>query len=84
MEQSKKNNTFRWILHFAGQCRGMLTASVLLAVLGSACGVIPYLAVSRIIIRLLDRNYNLTCVPGLSGQHLAEHSVYHAQPPFGI
>lgn len=62
MEQSKKNNTFRWILHFAGQCRGMLTASVLLAVLGSACGVIPYLAVSRIIIRLLDRNYNLTSI----------------------
>lgn len=59
MEQTKKNNAFRWILRFAGQCRGRLTASVLLAVLGSACGVIPYLAVTQIIIRLLSRNYEL-------------------------
>ena len=44
MEKKKKNNAFRWILHFAGQCRGRLTASVLLAILGSACGVVPYLA----------------------------------------
>lgn len=59
MEQTKKNNAFRWILRFAGQCRGRLTASVLLAVLGSACGVVPYLAVTQIIIRLLSRNYEL-------------------------
>lgn len=59
MEQTKKNNAFRWILRFAGQCRGRLTASVLLAVLGSACGIVPYLAVTQIIIRLLSRNYEL-------------------------
>lgn len=56
MEQ-KKNNVLRWILRFAGQCRGRLTASVLLAVLGSACGVVPYLAVTQIIIRILGKNY---------------------------
>lgn len=59
MEKKKKNNTFRWILHFAGQCRGRLTASVLLAILGSACGVVPYLAVTQIIIRILGKNYDL-------------------------
>lgn len=59
MEQKKKNNAFRWILRFAGQCRGRLTASVLLAVLGSACGVVPYLAVTQIIIRILGKNYEL-------------------------
>lgn len=59
MEQTKKNDAFRWILRFAGQCRGRLTASVLLAVLGSACGIVPYLAVTQIIIRLLSRNYEL-------------------------
>ena len=58
MEQ-KKNNVLRWILRFAGQCRGRLTASVLLAVLGSACGVVPYLAVTQIIIRILGKNYEL-------------------------
>ena len=36
MEQNKKNNAFGWILRFAGQCRGLLTASVSLAILGSA------------------------------------------------
>lgn len=55
MEKKKKNNAFRWILHFAGQCRGRLTASVLLAILGSACGVVPYLAVTQIIIRILGK-----------------------------
>lgn len=59
MEQTKKNNAFRWILRFAGQCRGRLTASVLLAILGSACGVVPYLAVTQIIIRILGKNYEL-------------------------
>lgn len=59
MEKKKKNNAFRWILHFAGQCRGRLTASVLLAILGSACGVVPYLAVTQIIIRILGKNYDL-------------------------
>lgn len=59
MEKKKKNNAFRWILHFAGQCRGRLTASVLLAILGSAYGVVPYLAVTQIIIRILGKNYDL-------------------------
>lgn len=59
MEKKKKNNAFRWILHFAGQCRGRLTASVLLAILGSACGVVPYLAVTQIIIQILGKNYDL-------------------------
>ena len=59
MEKKKKNNAFRWILHFAGQCRGRLTASVLLAILGSACGVVPYLAVTQIIIRILRKNNDL-------------------------
>lgn len=59
MEKKKKNNAFRWILHFAGQCRGRLTASVLLAILGSTCGVVPYLAVTQIIIRILGKNYDL-------------------------
>lgn len=61
MEQNK-NNSFNWILRFAGQCRGKLTASVILAVLGSACGVAPYLAVSKIIIRVFQKNYELASI----------------------
>ena len=51
MEQ-KKNNTFSWVLRFATQCKGKMTASVLLAVLGSVCGIVPYFAVSGIVIQI--------------------------------
>jgi len=59
MEQ-KKNNTFSWVLRFATQCKGKMTASVLLAVLGSVCGIVPYFAVSRIVIQICGQNYDLT------------------------
>ena len=49
MEQ-EKNNTFSWVLRFATQCKGKMAASVLLAVLGSVCGIVPYFAVSQIVI----------------------------------
>ena len=58
MEQAK-NNTFSWILRFATQCKGKMTVSVLLAVLGSVCGIIPYFAVSQIVIQLCSQNYDL-------------------------
>lgn len=58
MEQTK-NNTVSWILRFAAQCRGKMTASVLLAVLGSVCGVIPYLAVTQIVILICGQHYDL-------------------------
>lgn len=61
MEQAK-NNTFSWILRFATQCKGKMTASVLLAVLGSVCGVVPYFAVSQIVIRICSQNYDLTSI----------------------
>ncbi len=57
--KQKKNNTFNWILRFAGQCKGKMTASVLLAVLGSVCGVVPYWAVSQIVILICSQNYAL-------------------------
>ncbi len=59
MEQTK-NNTFGWILRFAAQCRRKMIASVLLAVLGSICGVIPYLSVSQIVIQICRQDYKLT------------------------
>ena len=59
MEQTK-NNTFGWILRFAAQCRRKMIASVLLAVLGSICGVIPCLSVSQIVIQICRQDYKLT------------------------
>ena len=70
MEQAK-NNTFSWILRFATQCKGKMTASVLLAVLGSVCGVVPYFAVSQIVIRICSQNYDLTSISLWASPHFS-------------
>ena len=51
-------------MRFARPCRGKLTASVLLAILDSACGVVPYLAVSQILIRLCGGNCDFGPIAG--------------------
>ena len=58
MKQTK-NSTFYWILRFAAQCRGKMVLSVLLSVVGAFCGVAPYFAVSRIIVLVCGRQYEL-------------------------
>lgn len=92
MEKKKKNNAFRWILHFAGQCRGRLTASVLLGHIG--------FCLRRCSLSGGDANHHpnpwkklrsgadwtagAPCAVGLSRRNLAEHSLHHAQPPLGV
>ena len=90
MEQ-EKNNTFSWVLRFATQCKGKMAASVLLAVLGSVCGIVPYFAVSQIVIQICGQNYDLIPIgfwalaallgylgaPGWNG-------FYHTQPSLGF
>lgn len=48
MNQSEKG-TIQRLLEFAKPCRGLLASAVALAVLGALCGMIPYIAVSRMI-----------------------------------
>lgn len=62
--KQEKHDTIRWLLRFARSCRGKLTASVLLAALGCASGMIPYLAVSRILILVCGGEYGLGAVAG--------------------
>ena len=62
--ERKEHSVARWLLRFARPCRGKLSASVLLAILGSASGVAPYLAVSQILIRLCGGNYALEPIAG--------------------
>lgn len=61
MKQTK-DNTSGWILRFAKQCKNTMIASVLLAVLGSVCGIVPYLAVSQIIILICSQDYGLMMI----------------------
>lgn len=44
---------------FASQCKGKLAASVLFAVLGAACGIVPYGAASDIIVRICSDDFTL-------------------------
>lgn len=52
MKQSGKG-TIQRLLEFARPCKRLLGSSILLAVAGSFCGIIPYVAVSRIITELI-------------------------------
>lgn len=57
MENSK--NTLHRLFEFAKPCRGLLAKSVIFAVLGAGFGIVPYIAVSRIIIQICSGDYSL-------------------------
>lgn len=54
MDKSKKKSGLARLGEFAGPHKRIYLASVILAVLGVACSMIPYFAVSRIVIRLIE------------------------------
>lgn len=54
MEQTKKKGAWPRLAEFAAPHRANYIASVTLAVLSVAAGMVPYFAVSRIIIRLIE------------------------------
>lgn len=43
-------------MYFASQCKDKMTVSVILAVLGVACGMIPYFAAANITVKIIDGN----------------------------
>ena len=55
----KKRSAFGWILAFAGQKKSKYIASVIFAVLGAAFQMLPFLAMGRIIGRLLAGSRDL-------------------------
>ena len=57
--KEKKQSSIAWILNFAKQCRGKMAASVILAVLGSVSGMVPYFAVSALVIRLCAGDFSV-------------------------
>jgi len=72
MEREKKQSTFARLMEFAAPCRGKMTASVLLAVLGVACSMVPYFAVANMVVKLLSGEkrilyYPLRCAIAVGG-----------------
>ncbi|MCR4842030.1 MAG: ABC transporter ATP-binding protein/permease [Eubacterium sp.] len=63
----KQKSTFSWVLDFAGRRRSFFAGSVLLAILGVAVSLIPYLIMGKIISELMGGNrdwqfYLMQCV----------------------
>ncbi|MBP2033894.1 hypothetical protein J2Z42_002607 [Clostridium algifaecis] len=55
--RKKKTSPFKRLLSFASECKCKMTSSVLLAVLGVACGMIPYFAIAEITVEIVNENY---------------------------
>ena len=63
MEQSEnitKKSFVKYLLEFAKPFKKLLISSVVLAVLGAAAGIIPYLAVSKAIIQICAGEYSMS------------------------
>lgn len=54
-----KKNSISWILFFAKQCKVKMTISVLLAVVGVAFSMVPYFAVSKLIVKLFEKDFEM-------------------------
>ena len=59
VESAAGRSSVRYLLELAESCRGLLVSSVVFAVLGAVSGIVPYLAVSGMIIRICSGNYCL-------------------------
>lgn len=62
MEQSEnitKKSSVKYLLEFAKPFKKLLISSVVLAVLGAAAGIIPYLAVSKAIIQICAGEHSM-------------------------
>ena len=59
-ENNTRKSSARYLLEFAEPCRKLLVSSVILAVLGAAAGIIPYLAVSKGIIWICAGDYRMS------------------------
>ena len=53
----KEKSAMTILMDFAKPCKGKLIGSVILAILGALCGMIPYVAVSRGIIMICHEDY---------------------------
>lgn len=77
----KKKGTFSVVFSFADQCRGKMLASVLLAVVGVAGGLLPYIGVYGIIMLFFDGGAEMgTVLPwiGLCAAGYAVKLLFHA------
>ena len=85
MMEGKENSAMTILMDFAKPCKGKLIGSVVLAVLGALCGMIPYIAVSRGIIMICHEDYafsksGIDCFCGLSRAGVVRNFFYNEKP----
>ena len=56
--EKKEKSAVEILMGFAAACKGKLAASVVLAVLGALCGMVPYIAVSKGVIMICHSDYH--------------------------
>lgn len=56
MKQEKQKSTFQWIMEFASIHKGMYILSVIIAILGVVCSIIPFFLIGNITTELLSGN----------------------------
>ncbi|MCF2642772.1 ABC transporter ATP-binding protein [Roseburia hominis] len=56
MKKEKERSTFSWVFEFAGQKKNKYILSVILAILGAVCQMLPYLVVAHMVQKLLAGN----------------------------
>ena len=54
MEKQKQKSTFAWVMEFAGQKKNRYVLSVVLAVCGACCHILPYFVMAGVVQKLLD------------------------------
>ena len=54
--KQKEKSTINWLAEFAGTHKSLYIASVLLAVCGVACGIVPYIIMGDIVTKLVNGN----------------------------
>lgn len=72
MEDNKKENPLNRLMELIGDKKPMYVISVILAILGVGSGIVPYFAVGKMIVALLDgqremRFYTVWCVIAVAG-----------------
>ena len=60
MKKEKARDTFSWVFEFAGQKKSKYILSVILAIFGAVCQMLPYLVVAHMVQKLLagNRDFN--------------------------
>ena len=58
MKQEKEKSTFQWIMEFASIRKGMYILSVIIAILGVVCSIIPFFLIGNITTELLSGNHD--------------------------